>query len=301
MDLQQRRDAVQATPGEEISAIEGDAQSTPVSFTSEGAIPAVAGTIDGRARPTASQLAFEEQQSTTERVAEAGPTKLTGTLWAKDKDGKDLPPSIEDISQGPINDCSAFAAMAGLARSHPQIIQDMIEDHGDGTYTVFFQSGEEKVTADFVKGRQGNLTARKALWPLILEKAYAQQKGGLDKLSNRNAGTAITDFAGGRVRRFKTHEKDSASLATEFAKAEVNREVTTVLAPTKENASQRQLEMTDKIPGLHLWHWYTVVGVDADGQRIQLWNPWGRDHPNGDGWMAIDDLKAFFTEVDFVR
>jgi hypothetical protein len=112
------------------------------------------------------------------------------------------PPSLDDISQGGINDCFLFAAMAAIVNANPQQIINMIQDHGDGTYTVkfkglggFFSSAEQTVSADFTVGKRGNVTARGELWPLIIEKAYAQHKGGLAAIDKgSNAGSAIDDM-----------------------------------------------------------------------------------------------------------
>jgi hypothetical protein len=49
-----------------------------------------------------------------------------------------------------------------------------------------------------------------------------------------------------------------------------------------------------RVPGLHLWHTYAVIGVDEKARKVKLYNPWGFDHPNGDGWVAIDDAQAYF-------
>jgi hypothetical protein len=77
-----------------------------------------------------------------------------------------------------------------------------------------------------------------------------------------------------------------------------DRKPTTILAPKKDGAGTEKKEMADRIPGLHFWHAYAVLEVDEKAQRVKLFNPWGRDHPNGTGWMDIADIKTFFIEVD---
>jgi hypothetical protein len=71
----------------------------------------------------------------------------------------------------------------------------------------------------------------------------------------------------------------------------------TILAPKKEGASKDKKEMADSTPGLHFWHSYTIIDIDSSKQRIKLFNPWGHDHPNGDGWMSIEQVRKFFIEV----
>lgn len=84
--------------------------------------------------------------------------QLTGTLWAKDATGKDLAPSVDDVSQGGLNDCYVFAACAAIVGANPDRIKQLIKDNGNGTFTitfkgiVIFSSAEQTVSADFVKG-----------------------------------------------------------------------------------------------------------------------------------------------------
>jgi hypothetical protein len=234
---------------------------------------------------------------TTENVA--------GTLWAKDEAGKDLPPSLDDISQGGVNDCFVFASMASIVHANPDLIKSMIKDNGNGTYTVkfagtgVFTADEQTVSAAFVKGKHGNVTGRKALWPLIIELAYAKEKGGIENIDKGgNAGSTVDDFVNKSASRFDPREKEAAWILAKLAKAQADKKPSTILAPKKDDASKEKKEMSDRIPGLHFWHIYAIIGVDEKGQRVKLFNPWGHDHPNGDGWIDIKDLKTFFLEVD---
>lgn len=231
--------------------------------------------------------------------------KPAGSLWAQDASGKDLPPSLDDISQGGVNDCFLFASMAAIVNSDPNKIVNMIKNNGNGTYTVtfkgigFFSSATQTVSADFVVGKHGNVTARKALWPLIIEKAYAQEKGGLDKLEKGgNPGSAVDDLTNDGSSRFNPQEKTAEFILGKLATAMKEKYPTTILSPKKEDASKEKKEMSDKTPGLYFWHAYTVLEVDEKGRRVKLFNPWGGNHPNGDGWITIDQFKTFFIEVN---
>jgi len=233
----------------------------------------------------------------TERVA--------GTLWAVDASGKTLPPSLDDIAQGGVNDCFLFAAMAAIVNTNPQQIVDMIQDNGNGTYTVtfrgigFFSSAKQTVSADFAVGQHGNTTARKALWPLVIEKAYAQQKGGLQALGKGgNAGSALDEMLNDGPSRFDPREKPADYIMGKVAKAKEKKWPMTILSPKQEGTSQDKQTIADNTPGLHFWHTYAIIDVDPDNNRIKLFNPWGHDHPNGDGWMAIEQVRKFFIEID---
>lgn len=230
---------------------------------------------------------------------------LTGTLWATDSEGKSLPPSLDDISQGAVADCFLFAAMAAMVNTNPGNILSMIQDHGDGSYTVtfkgigFWSSARQTVTADFVKGRHGNLTARKALWPLVIEAAYAKQKGGLDVLDKGgNAGTALDEMLNDGPSRFDPREKQADYILGKLAKAKEKKWPMTILAPKKDDATTDKKALALNTPGLHFWHTYAIVDIDALHNRIKLFNPWGNDHPNADGWVDVELVRKFFIEID---
>ena len=101
-----------------------------------------------------------------------------------------------DVVQGGVGDCYFMASLEAVAIKHPDIIQNMIADNGDGTYTVrFFQSGNNQPgVADYVTvdrstpvdgatSRIRGSAARQSdpaavpyspLWADLVEKAYAQ-------------------------------------------------------------------------------------------------------------------------------
>jgi hypothetical protein len=248
-------------------------------------------------------------QNVQREVAGAGKAApmeaVAGTLWATDAAGKTLPPSLDDISQGAVADCFLFAAMAAIVNTNPQHIVDMIRDNGNGTYTVtfkgigFFSSAKQTVSANFAVGRHGNVTARKALWPIIIEKAYAQEKGGLDKLGQGgNAGDALDDMLNDGPSRFDPREKTSDYIMGKLAKAKEKKWPMTILSPKKDDATKEKKAMADGTPGLHFWHTYAIIDVDPRKDRIKLFNPWGHDHPNGDGWIDVAQVRKFFIEID---
>jgi calpain family cysteine protease len=271
----------------------------------EPAAPAVDDHVEaGKAQPAAA-LYGAMGGTGGDKAAQEVTENLGGTLWAKDDKGKDLPPSLDDISQGGLNDCYVFAAMASIVHANPGLINHMIKDNGNGTYTVtfagtgIFSADDQTVSADLVKGKHGNMQGRKALWPLIIEKAYAQEKGGIAKLdTGGNSGSAVDDFVNQSASRFDPRGKEVAWILAKLAKAQADHKPTTILSPKKDDATKDKKEMSDKIPGLHFWHFYAILEVDEKAQRVKLFNPWGHDHPNGDGWIGINDLRTFFIEVD---
>ena len=78
-----------------------------------------------------------------------------------------------------------------------------------------------------------------------------------------------------------------------LVKAQADRKPTMLVSPQR-RASAAERTVASRVTGLHMWHTYAVIGVDEQGRKVKLYNPWGFDHPNGDGWVAIDDAQAFF-------
>ncbi|HLP88060.1 MAG TPA: C2 family cysteine protease [Nostocaceae cyanobacterium] len=226
------------------------------------------------------------------------------SLWAKDKKGNDLPPSLEDISQGSVKNCFLFAAMAAIVNKDPQLIVKIIHDNGNGTYTVTFMGlstsrnpVRQTVTLDFPIGRHGNVR-RNALWPLVIEKAYAQQKGGIDVLDKGgNSGETIRDLTDKKLRTFNPQQKPADYILNELVKAKKNKEMITVSTIDLKDASQKVVAIYQNSRGLAPNHAYSVTDIDISRKRIKLFNPWGSDHPNLDGWVDMKTLRNFFDEV----
>jgi hypothetical protein len=255
--------------------------------------PAVAGRLDRK-----------EGKDSSEGPGEAAPATeaVAGTLWAQSADGKTLPPSLDDISQGGVGDCYLFASMAAIVKANPQKIVDMIRDNKDGTYTVtfegigFFSSAEQTVSATLPKGKHGNVTARKALWPLIVEAAYGKEKGGLE--TGRNPGDVMQEMLDEGPARFDPREKTVDYIMGKIVTGIDKKFPMTIHSPKKEGASTEKKALADGTPGLVFNHAYAIVGVDAKTNRIKLFNPWGWNHPNGDGWIDVEKARQFFAEVN---
>jgi hypothetical protein len=238
------------------------------------------------------------------KEATAPPTEKVGTsLWATDPAGKPLPPSLDDIAQGTVADCYLFANLAAIVVTNPQRIVDMIKDNGNGTYTVtfkgigFWSSATQTVTADFTVGKHAFAGKTGAFWPIVVEKAYAQQKGGIEKIEGKNPGEAMDDLTNVGPSTFDPREEKASWIMGKFAHAKEKKWPATLLSPKKDDASSDKQAIALNTPGLHFWHTYAVIDVDVMKNRIKLFNPWGNDHPNGDGWLDIEVVRKFFIQA----
>lgn len=95
-----------------------------------------------------------------------------------------------DIQQDGYGSCAVLSTLHTIAQHDPSVIQNMIQDNGDGTYTVTFQEKVEILGFAFFKPVEvtvsGPFTGGAAnpadvgangeeVWPAIIEAAYAQQ------------------------------------------------------------------------------------------------------------------------------
>lgn len=311
------RNQMYATAGEPVATETRDHDDvrSPGRFTSAGRIPPVlpvatdgSSSLDSApSRASASERAFTAPATAGDDTLPPGMERVAGaTLWARDEDGKDLPPSVADVMQGGVNNCFLIAAIAAVVHTDARRVQDMITDHGNGTFTVHLhgmglteEPASRTVKAEFPIGKHAHPAGRRALWPLLIEKAYAEEKGGIAAFDNGgNPGEAVRDLTSYWPQRFSPAERSADELLGTLAAAGRGRDPVTVLAPPKSGATPEQRALLDKITGLYLWHAYTVLEVDEKTRRIKLFNPWGTDHPGGDGWIDLEAFRTFFIEVD---
>lgn len=150
-------------------------------------------------------------------------------------------PSVMDVDQGAIGDCYLIAAMGAVAASNPGVIEDMIQfDAGSGMFTVTFQELQRdrsfkphvEVVDTFLPTRAGGGAKRTAfalsdgafdpnnhaLWPAIIEKAYAQWQGGYHVLDEGgSSATAMQLFTGVKsVREAMPAEDDVVARFEQF-------------------------------------------------------------------------------------
>jgi hypothetical protein len=153
-------------------------------------------------------------------------------------------PSVMDVDQGSIGDCYLIAAMGAVAASNPGVIEDMISyDDATGLFTVTFQEMQRdrsfkahvEVVDTFMPTRAGggaNRTAfamsdkafdpnTQAMWPMIIEKAYAQWQGGYHVLDEGGSSSKTMQlFTGVRSVRDSMPAEDDVIARFEQFQAE---------------------------------------------------------------------------------
>lgn len=216
-----------------------------------------------------------------------------------------------DIDQGYLGDCYFLAALASIAQQHPEVIWDAIKDNGDGTYTVtFYQDGKPvEITVDnefpVREDSNGNPTSQPAyantgsipqeLWPLIMEKAYAQ----LD-------GNSYSDIEGG-------WRGEAVELLTGRPPQQLD-----LSATTPEEATIRLQELQNYLNDGHYltaatrpkgllendagWpsnvvpsHAYSIERVDVENGLIYLRNPWGSMRTPAP--MTLEEFSMYYSHT----
>ena len=234
----------------------------------------------------------------------------SGTLWPKDEKGNDKMPSVEDVRQGSAGDCYFFAAMAATVHANPRLIKNMIKDNGDGTYTVTFGIQEgilswigkgtqvtETVSLAYKKGeKRGRVSRTKALWPLVLERAWAKHKGGIKNIEGGKPGEGVEVLTGKGVTRIGL-SGETADDVVKKAKAALDAKQPVTLYGGQGKGTKKQKSLAKGTAGLYLKHSYAIIGVRESSKELKLYNPWGSSHPNGDGWVKADVVRKFFSEM----
>lgn len=219
-------------------------------------------------------------------------------------DGTPVHPS--DVDQGALADCFLMSAMGAIAQQNPSILENAVRDNGDGTYTVTFHEpnphpGWQVWESDYrqvqvtvtneLPTRGGNpIFAQpgdgsgdnRELWPMIVEKAYAQWKGGYDDIANGGSSyEAMLAITG--------QEGEWGSVMTLDDMADAFADGDAIVLGTPENG-RGPLFDDGTLVG---WHAYFVTGVDRDAGTITVHNPWG--WADGEITLTYEQYAAHFN------
>lgn len=218
--------------------------------------------------------------------------------------------SADDFTQASLGNCALLASLASVAHSRPDLIEDMIQDNHDGTYTVRFYSDDGSQRHEVVVDDQLPLTAsgsrgytqardKSELWLSIIEKAYAVYRGGsYDAIESQSPAVVLTHLTGGKKSVYGTqHGDDRIYGQLERALGE-GRFVVAGTNPITDNPATPEREKND--PAFVAPHAYSVLAVhERDGEKfVVLRNPWGRHEYGSDGKNdgTFEVPLAVFTE-----
>ncbi|MBI5544254.1 MAG: hypothetical protein HY901_10220 [Deltaproteobacteria bacterium] len=219
-------------------------------------------------------------------------------------------PSGDDVLQGSIGDCFLVGTLSAMAYTDPSVIRNAIKDNGNGTYTArFFEwapGGAHKpveVTVDSKLPMIADMPAYGAsrspdeLWFPMLEKAYAQWKGGYQAIGDGGLAGDVMEAMTGRPATVSFVEQMSSSEAFDTIKAELQAKHA-VVAGSSQDDSVRSVNIRPH-------HLYAVVNVSEEaGQKyITLRNPAGTEEFGNDGKddgvfkMKMDDFMKHYYRI----
>jgi len=221
---------------------------------------------------------------------------------------------FNDMKQGNFGDCYLMASLAAIASDNPQAIRDMVRENRDAdgnltSYTVTFQERDngflgigggdyEKVEVNVspseVLTDGANPADNGEIWVKVIEAGFAEYKGGVDNIRNGgNPSDTMEILTGNDSRTYQTDPgffDDSYSFDSLESHLSSGEEIV-----ISSRGDSKKLEMSGY--GIHGNHAYMVerVYTDADGkQMVQLYNPWGSDHPKP---IPFDQLDSYFSEI----
>lgn len=278
---------------------------------------------------------FQDGGGETQSGKKIGDIKVTGThvlsgqLFVQDSgEGHAVHPS--DVNQDALGDCYFVAALASVAKQNPDLIKNNIQDNGDGTYTVTlyekktswelgfpptqkttFEKHTEVVTAEFPQGEwtdpKGNVykvdahagfeNNQKEMWPLLMEKAYAQWQGdgnlikGYAEISGGHTDQALEAITGNAS---KVYDADDLSITK---LAELNKQGHAITLDTR---GDRWLD--EYIPSkfkdgiLIKSHTYYLTDVDTANKQVTIRNPHGWD--KGEIKLPFSALDGHFDDIN---
>lgn len=221
----------------------------------------------------------------------------------------------EDVTQKYLADCYLIAAMASVAHTRPELIEQMFKKRSDGTYDVTLHEpqgdGFKKVTvridADLPHNDWYHLTYasgadEKELWPALLEKAVAQRAGSYGAIEGGVPGDAITMFTGKPTELVDFRAKGVKADEVFAMLSTAVKEKRPATASTFGESSNAKYTNS----GLYADHAYSVWGTEEKGGKkyVQLRNPWGESEPANNGRddgifrMELSEFMKMFANAE---
>ncbi|MCK6546650.1 C2 family cysteine protease [Myxococcota bacterium] len=245
------------------------------------------GGVGGVDLPDPAPLKSDSREDGTARVSKE---RFVGPLYVGEI-------SPGDVRQGAIGNCYFPAALAAIAHFRPEAIRDAIKKNDDGSYTVRFFQGygrgrpvEIKIDADlYVRAWGGPLygaAPEKAtreqmeLWFPLIEKAYAQWKGGYEAIGNGGiSGKVMSELLGAD---YDYDHVDEGNAERIFRQIKQNAEAKRPMAAGTHGKDQAARYVNS---GVYANHAYSVFGAVEEGGKkyVLLRNPWAQSEPGYDG------------------
>jgi hypothetical protein len=211
---------------------------------------------------------------------------------------------FDDVRQLGLGDCYLLASLAAIAAVDPDRLRQTVRRNSNGTYTVTFRDGDREipitVTPDFpVRDGAPSFATdpttrdvdppRSELWPLVVEKAYAQWKGGYDDIEGGYPHEAMEELLGSDAEHESPDDLTLDELADRHEGAQA------IALSTFSDRDGRPLYESRTLVTSHA---YYVTDVDREAGTVTVRNPWGTHLPPL--VVTFDELQENFDDVSFI-
>ena len=234
----------------------------------------------------------------------------------------------DDVKQGQIGDCYLMSSIAALAEREPAAIDRMIKDEkygADGnlesaTVTLHVKNWLGQLEAKDVKVDCRQFSAHRAnfgdtdksgkqeLWPVVIEKAYAQLNSDSYHGIGRggSAASAMETLTGKSSRTVGVGDYSFEKMDADLRSGKLVVLTTSKVKDADGNVIDGKKKLQQGLEGQNLYgnHAYTVLDskVDESGQKmVKIYNPWGSNHPGSadatGGWMKYEDAQKLFNQA----
>jgi hypothetical protein len=213
-------------------------------------------------------------------------------------------PQYDDIAQGAVGDCYYLAALASVADTDPNVIQQMVAPMGDGTFAVRFYSGGSEVylrlDADLPAYGNGLAYAKLGrdveLWVPIVEKAYAYFRYGQNSYSSLSGGWMSTVY--NQVANCATPWRYTTGTA-----ADLYSYLASNLAAGHPLTMGSYSNASGPVVGSHAYM-VKSVATSESGSYVTVYNPWSYDGRTWDSspydgllTLSIAQVQQYFQAV----
>jgi hypothetical protein len=213
-----------------------------------------------------------------------------------------------DIIQGDIGDCFLMSSMGAIALQHPELIEKMIHDNGDGTYTVTFYDAHcqtplgpctytpHYVTVDGnypdeLANPEDTVGGTQESWTMILEKAYLKwqkENGSNPFLDLQSPSVALSAMTGKDCNNYYNPQISMADLYKSFQRGDA------ITAGSRWSIDPTHPDFFGPPDNMPEGHVFFVTAVDPVNNTVTVQNPWGPGHDPYILTMSFEDYQKNF-------
>jgi len=217
---------------------------------------------------------------------------------------------VSDIRQGNIGDCFSLSPLMATARINPGRIANKVRRIGESptggdAYEVKLFDASGKLVTHHVDDRfvtsvagapayaqYGDRAADggQELWVMLMEKAWAAQRGGFNNLDFGQASDGLMAVSGTTGTWHHIAAESTDQILSTIAQAVQDSKPVIPITPgplTSPALAWATANGVTLVPS----HAYNVAGANRTAQTIDVANPWGRNHLNA---LSVGNFRMIF-------